>query len=241
MPQQQVKKEKGAKPFRTGQKPQGRTTPARQLGDLRFRTLLGNQAWQTMPPAVQRRFSKRLSDGQKAIYSGRITKERMSALGWLIAQASRLIGAPLPLGGQTCRPATVSVTEDTRHEGQFWTRIYGRKRGFPQVIHSSKRFRGPTGLEEHIGFGFAMALTVRADGRGLQFTSDHYFLSILDWRVRLPRWMTPGKVTVSHFETGSGSFVFALELRHPVMGELLYQEGVFRDVVTEDIRGSCYE
>ncbi len=38
------------------------------------------------------------------------------------------------------------MTEDGASGGQFWTRMYGRLRGLRQVIHSSERFAGPTGL-----------------------------------------------------------------------------------------------
>ena len=40
---------------------------AESLGDLRFRKLLGGQAWAALDPAIQRRFSRRLANGGKAI------------------------------------------------------------------------------------------------------------------------------------------------------------------------------
>ena len=120
--------------------------------------------------------------------------------------------------------------EDRKGMGQFWTRTYARRSGFPQVIHSSKRFAGKTGLEEHIGLGVGMALQVSAIEDGIAFRSDHYFLSMLNWRIRLPHWLSPGQTVVKHRHIDEGHFLFSLELRHKWLGELVYQDGVFRDV-----------
>lgn len=206
--------------------------PARDLGDFRFRALLGAEAWASLPAAVRSRFSKRLADRQTALYSGEVVETRMNAMGWLLAQAARLVGAPLPLSRATGVPATVTVTEDGPSAGQYWTRIYGRHRNFPQVIHSSKRFQGPTGLEEYVGRGLGMALTVHVADQGLHFRSDHYFLQLpgLRLRLRLPRWLSPGTVTVSHIDRGAGRFAFVLELSHPLLGELIHQTALFGDV-----------
>ncbi len=90
----------------------------------------------------------------------------------------------------------VTVTEHGPSGGQVWTRLYARPHGFPQAIHSAKRFAGPTGLEEYLGHGFGIALRVRAIAGGIRFTSDHYFLSIAGLRIRLPRWASPGRLTI---------------------------------------------
>lgn len=200
------------------------------LGDLRFRTLLGPAQWSLLCPAIRRRFSKRLAAGRTAIYAGVITEMQISRLGWLLAQACRIIGAPLPLEGSPGLPATVAVTEDAASGGQFWTRVYGRDQGFPQVIHSSKRFRGPTGLEEYLGRGVGMALTLSAERGALHFRSRHYFLQLGPLRLQLPHWMEPGATTVSHIDHGGGRFTFLLELRHPLFGLLVSQSALFRDV-----------
>jgi len=136
-------------------------------------------------------------------------------------------------------PATVSVTEDPASGGQFWTRIYGRRRGFPQVIHSSKRFRGPTGLEEYLGSGLGMALTLHGAGDTLQFRSDHYFVQLFGRRVRLPARLSPGATTVSHIDHGDGRFTFILELCHPRLGVLVRQAGLFRDVADGEQGRHC--
>lgn len=209
------------------------------LGDLRFRTLLGAEAWAALPAEVRSRFSRRLRDGDAITYAGEIVESQRRAQGWWLAQAARLIGAPLPLGDEVDTAAVVALTEDARTGGQVWTRVYGRRRGFPQVIHSSKRFAGPTGLEEYLGCGFGIALTVRAESAGLHFLSDHYFLALGRWRLRLPRWLSPAALTVSHLHRDDGRFAFVLSLRHPLGGEILRQTGLFherRNAATEALR-----
>lgn len=174
------------------------------LHDMRFRSLLGAAAWSGLPLAVRRRFSTRAQAGGAITYAGEIVDCRRTLFGRLVAELCRVIGAPLPLSDDIGVPAIVTVTEDGTTDGQFWTRMYGRTRGFPQVIHSSKRFTGPTGLEEYLGRGFGIALTVSADSDALRFHSDHYFLALGSIRFRLPRWLAPGELTISHVDCGYG-------------------------------------
>lgn len=203
----------------------------RELGDLRFRALVGHKQWYQLPKAVRQRFSKRLEDGATAVYTGKVTCVRTSRTGHWLAQLTRLIGGPLPRHLDTDATATVTVSEDSPTDGQFWTRVYGRRSGFPQVIHSAKRFCGPTGLEEYVGRGIGMALKVDCRTDGIRFISDHYFLQCGKLRLRLPAWLTPGTVTVSHIDQGNGKFAFILEVVHPRLGELIYQEVLFTDML----------
>lgn len=204
------------------------------LCDLRFRALLGSAAWSRLPATVRARFSKRLQPGLAVTYAGRIVHSRRTRLGGLVAALARLIGAPLPLHDDVGVPAVVTVTEDAATGGQFWTRLYGRACGFPQVIHSSKRFAGPTGLEEYLGAGFGIALTVSSDEQALHFHSDHYFLRLGRLRLRLPRWLSPGALTISHVDFGADWFAFVLVLEHPLVGEILSQTGLFRERPNSD-------
>ena len=213
------------KPARQDPAPRGKAP----LIDLRFRRLLGREAWDGLPKAVQRRFSKRLSGQSVALYRGRVVRAEFSSAGWLLAQLLRLIGAPLPLSRDTDVPAVVSVGEEGAGGGQLWSRLYGRRHSFPQVIHSAKRFAGPTGLEEYIGRGIGMALRVEPMADGLRFVSDHYFLLLSRMRVRLPRWMSPGRTVVEHHDLGHGCFRFSLMLDHPLLGRLVEQHALFRD------------
>lgn len=199
------------------------------LADLRFAGLLGAQGWTRLPAAVRARFSKRYAPGHSVSYAGAIADCRMSRAGWLLAHLCRLIGAPLPLdrGGGTA--SVVTVTEHADSGGQVWTRVYARRHGFPQVIHSAKMFTGPTGLEEYLGLGFGIALKVEAGEDRISFLADHYFLRLAGLRLRLPRWLAPGALRIDHIDHGEGRFAFILDLRHPLLGELIHQHGEFGD------------
>jgi hypothetical protein len=209
--------------------PFSRRRAASELGDLRFRRLVGEADWARLPEAVRARFARRLAGGATVVYVGEVVECRMSRCGWGLAQLCRLVGAPLPLRRDAHVPAAVTVTEDEAAGGQLWTRIYGRRGGFPQAIHSAKRFCGPTGLEEYIGRGVGIALRVVVENDSLHFLSDHYFLKAGPLRLRVPRWLAPGRMRVSHIDCGSGWFAFVLLLEHPLLGRLLRQTAMFQE------------
>jgi hypothetical protein len=228
-----------------------------ELGDLRFRALMSEHDWLALPLPIRRRFSKRLSGGATAVYVGAVTETQMSRAGWWLAQAARLIGGPLPVSRDTHVPSVVTVTEDVAARGQHWTRLYARRRGFPHIVHSSKRFAGPTGLEEYVGFGVGMALTIHVEAHvpekacpgldpgwrpvfrkghapaqeecALVFRAAHYFLQIGSFRLRLPDWATPGALAVTHVELGDGRFLFNLDITHPRLGRLIHQTAAFQE------------
>lgn len=202
----------------------------RCVTDDRFRDLLGPSGWSVLPEAIRNRFSKRLKGGDSVAYQGVVTAMQMNGVGWCLAQCARLVGAPFPFDRRSLhQPAVVVVTEDRHSDGQFWIRQYGRARGFPQVVHSSKRFAGPTGLEEYIGYGIGMALKIEATPNALFFKSDHFFLRVLGRPLRLPRCLGPGQVVVGHHDLGDGQFRFSLKVTHPLFGVILRQDAIFCD------------
>ena len=209
-----------------------RERPAEALGDLRFRALLSAGDWASLPAAVRRRFSHRLEGGATAVYAGRVTRMERNRAGAVLAHALRVVGSPLPLSGDTGTASVISVTEDAAAGGQVWTRLYANRAGFPQIVHSSKRFSGPTGLEEHLGHGLSMALTVGVEEGALVFRSAGYALGLGRLRLRLPRALEPGRLIVRHEDRGEGAFAFSLTLDHSLLGRLLHQAGLYRDAAT---------
>ena len=202
------------------------------IDDHRFRALLSDEDWGRLPLAVWRRFSMRLADGNTIVYFGEVDSADISLAGWCIAQAIRVIGGPLPTGAATGVPMIVAVTEDAATGGQIWTRMTGRRRGFPQVIHSCKRFAGPTGLEEYVGYGIGVALRICVTNEALVFRSVGYFLQIGRWKWPLPLWLTPGDLTVTHADLGGDAFRFTLEIVHPHLGALLRHSAVFKEATS---------
>lgn len=204
--------------------------PDLPMVDHRFSNLLGQENWLKLPAAVRRRFGKRVRGGASVAYQGIVTHMQMNWAGWVLAQATRLIGAPLPYD-LSCvgKAAVVIVTEDIAGDGQFWIRQYGRKSGFPQMVHSSKRFSGATGIEEYIGYGVGMALNVVEEDGALLFKSDHYFLSVLGKRIRIPNPIAPGALVIGHHDLGNGRFRFSMRLKHALLGEVLSQDAEFQD------------
>lgn len=203
-------------------------TPA--VVDVRFRALVGEEGWDRLPEAVQRRFSRRLSPGVVQVYVGEVLETRRTWAGRVLSFLARAIGAPLPLDDDMRGGATVAVMENAALGGQSWTRTYARAGHFPQVIHSAKCFAGPTGLEEHVGGGVGMALSVAEEGGALVFRSVRYFVAVGRLKVPIPRLLAPGEMEIVHKDEGGGSFLFTLALRHPLLGVIVQQTARFRDV-----------
>ena len=205
------------------------SSAATELGDLRFRGLVSGEAWTSLPASIRRRFTKRAAAGHTTVYVGEVFETWMSRAGWWVAQAGRLIGAPLPLARASHLPSVVAVSEDAASGAQVWTRVYARRAGFPQVIHSRKRFAGPTGLEEQVGCGVGVALSLHVRDDALVFRSEGYFIELFGHRFALPSWLTPGVLSVIHAELGDGRFSFTLQLKHPRLGLIMRQMAAFRE------------
>lgn len=199
--------------------------------DARFRRLLTSAAWARLPRPVRRRFTHALAPAETLIYAGEVAWTRLTALGRVYGQLARLVGAPLPLAPSGRVAAAVVVTEDERAGGQVWTRIYARPGRFAQVIQSTKRFAGPTGLEECVGAGVGMRLALAVENRALIFRSRGYFLRIAGRTFGIPAWLTPGIVEVVHREERDGRFSFTLTVTHPRFGRIVEQVAFFSDSV----------
>lgn len=219
-------------------------TPKRNpiIGDVRFRQLFTDENWNKLPPPVRQRFGRRVQIGDAIVYRGHVEHNIVNHWGRWMNNLLRLVGAPMPLDTQNQGAAAiVTVTEapgkDGEHAGQIWSRQYGRqdtRRPFPQVIQSAKKFKGPTGIEEHIGAGIGMTLRACVEGKELVFNAEDIFWDIgfrnrRKLRLKLPRWLGPSLLRAGHEELGGGDFVFTLRLEHRWFGCMVDQRVRFHD------------
>jgi len=202
-----------------------------ELPHASFQKLVGKEEWQLLPAVVQARFERELAPGETIAYVGEVAETHMTMFGWLWAQVARLAGAPLPLRTLARTSAAVVVAQDASGTAQCWTRIYHEDGALPQVIRSTKRFAGPTGLEECVGAGIGMALALSVEQRALVFRSTEYFWRCGRLRFRIPDCLTPGRIAVIHREERAGRFSFTLCVTHPWFGEAIRQVAFFRDTL----------
>jgi uncharacterized protein DUF4166 len=200
-------------------------------GDLKpdpsFKRLLGELAWRRLAPAVRERFRWKPSAAAEIRYVGEMTVVRSSAVGWVLAQLCRLIGTPLAPHRGTNVPVTVMLTLDRDGAGVVWRRVYRFPNRPAVACVSIKKSSAADGLIECVGGGIGMWLRLSERAGALHFRSTGYFCAVGRWRLALPDWLTPGALHVAHSDEGEGRFRFRISVRHPVLGETFFQDGVF--------------
>ena len=190
---------------------------------------LGRDAWLRLPPAVRRRFGEGKRTDRPQRYRGTMAQVECSRLGWLLAQAARLIGTPLaPFAGSNV-PVRVVVTAQPGGAGECWERIYAFAGRREIKVTSYKRIDADGGFVECVGGGFGMALQLYERNGALHFESTSYFWDVAGWRLPLPALLSPGTAHVVHADLGRGLFRFTITITHPLLGQMFHQDGVFHE------------
>jgi Domain of unknown function (DUF4166) len=194
-----------------------------------LRGVLGEPAWQRLPPAVRARFGEPVV----VAYIGTFELVRASLAGSLLAHVCRLIGTPVvPRTG--CNVAAV-VHVGPRQEGVAWDREYRWPNSSGWLVRSTKVIDAIEGLVERLPARLCMPLQVYELDGVLHFVSRGYYFDFSDlssrhrWqcKLRLPAWLSPGITHVQHIDQGNGWFRFTMSVVHPWFGELFYQTGRF--------------
>lgn len=199
-----------------------------RLPDLGFRRLLGEVQWRRLAAPIRERFGWKPAPGTEIRYVGAMAEVRSSAIGWLMAQACRLVGTPIaPYRGRDV-PVTVTLRLDRDHAGIVWERLYHFPRGRDVCCRSTKVERAGEGLVECVGAGVGMWLRISERKGALHFESTGYFWQRGGWRLSLPMLLTPGALHVLHSDEGDGRFRFCIQVIHPLFGETFFQDGIFQ-------------
>jgi len=193
--------------------------------DSTYREILGEVQWHKLKPEIRKRFSLRPGKGAIIRYRGTMHMVHLSFMGWLFAQICRLIGTPLaPRSGQDV-PMEILLEPD--EGGVAWVRIYKFPNQVEYTVRSTKKRGKNNDLIEHIGCGFSMALSLKVMHGDLFFISHAYKLKLLNFEIRIPDILTPGRTTVSHEQITGPRFRFRLSVDHPLFGRTIFQEGEF--------------
>ena len=195
-----------------------------------IREVLGEAAWRRLSPAIRRRFSEAALARGAIHYIGVMAQVRCSRLGWLLAQAGRLIGTPLAPGNGTDVPVAVSVYRNPRRGGVTWERIYHFPGRGPMTVSSTKCRDAAGRFLEVAAGGIGMWLSVYERAGRLCFRSGDYFVELAGRRIPLPRWFGPGETLVVHGDEPAGRFRFTMTIRHRLFGETFFQDGVFEAI-----------
>lgn len=193
-----------------------------------FRKLVGEKGWNRLVPAIHVRFTKTQSKDNAVCYSGSMLSVRSNFTGWCLAQLCRIVGTPLtPYSGKEI-PTIVRVYKNEDNTGTVWEREYQFPNRKPLIIRSTKMLDIDKSLMESVDGGIRMRLKVFEEEGRLVFLSTSYFIKILNIRLLIPSLFTPGLTRVEHIDEGNGYFRFILSMKHPYLGEMFYQEGLFR-------------
>ncbi len=192
-----------------------------------FPTLLGEAAWMRLAAPIRARF------GPKAAY-GYFTGDAWFHASWFgraVAWSTTLFGRPLPTLTGRCQ---ARVTIRPGDQGAIWDRTYARGAKKAQHVRSIKRQVGTT-LFECAG-PLWMRLRLEERNGALAFVSTGFLIALGPVRLRLPDWMTPGRLEVIHTDHGNGRFAFTLTCDHPLFGRVFDQVVELSDETPKEVQ-----
>lgn len=193
-----------------------------------IRDLVGEAGWWRLASAVRQRFGSIPAPEEHWRFHGSMHRVDMTLLGRVMAWASRAIGAPVAHRSGRNIPIDVYVYSDKG--GTAWERHYHFPNAEAITARTVKRIDGSGRMLECFGMGFGMELDVYEADAALHFRSTSFYLDIGEWRLRLPRVLSPGTLLVEHIDEGEGEFRFRMTVEHDLFGRVFFQDGVFRKV-----------
>ncbi len=194
-----------------------------------FKSLLGQAAWHRLPSAVRARFDGTQGRFAEKVYAGVMTEVRASRLGLWLARLCTVLGTPIVPRVGCNIPMFVRLFHVPKQAGIAWERIYRFPEQPTWTVRSTKMLARDGTLIESLGFGLCMPLKLAEVNGELHFISQGYYFQWGALRIPLPGGFPPGATTIIHRDLGNGRFCFILQISHPWLGQMFYQEGYFSD------------
>ena len=201
-----------------------RTARRKPSAPVTYRSLLGEQAWARLDPAIRSRFS---AHGNDRAFYGAMRRVELTTGGRMLALLSRLFGSSLFPRTGTDIITLIDVEGAPDDASGTWSRAYLMPHGRRFTVKSVKRFDPRAGLLECLGRGFVMKLDLHARPDALHFVSTGYQWRCGPLHINLPDVLSPGATHVTHRELGGGRFRFTLAIDHIWFGRLVFQERDF--------------
>ncbi len=193
-----------------------------------FKDLVGDAGWARLTKDIRARFATSATTSP-VLYNGEMEHVKCSPIGWVMAQAARLIGTPLaPYLGKNI-PIHVRVFKNELTDGTVWEREYFFPNKKPITVRSTKHFTENYFLVECVGGGVGMKLNVFEQDQKLHFKSTQYFWKGLGFTIPIPALLTPGIAHVIHTDEGDGLFRFTMTIHHKIFGTTFFQDGLFKE------------
>jgi Domain of unknown function (DUF4166) len=193
-----------------------------------LRDVLGEGAWQRLPPRVRARFDE---PTLAVDYVGEFDVVRASRLGCIIAWFCQAIGTPVV--PRTGKNVTAVIHVGPVARGASWLREYQWPPDDTYRVHSTKVIGADGMLTEELPARLRMPLDVYERQGVLHFVSKGYYfdlgfrLGATTARIHLPWWLSPGTTHVEHIDEADGWFRFTMTVTHPIFGEVFFQTGRF--------------
>ncbi len=190
-----------------------------------FKYKLGED-WQTLNPAIQKRFDKNLAVGEEINYEGVMTQMQASIMGLVFANLMRPIGCLQPF---TTKDTPVIIKLYSDEQGYLYKhRQYLRGNKKPFTFISRMKLNEHDEVLELVDYGFGMVLHVSVnEDKNLHFFSDHYFLKLGNYRIKIPLILTPGITNLTHYNINDENFHIRIDIKHPLFGQMFLHEGRF--------------
>ena len=205
-----------------------KVAPATTVNTDNYESLLGHEAWARLHPEIRSRFCATHAH-KTVLYRGVMQQVSMSLMGYLLAHLCRTIGTPLALYSGRDVPVDVHVYANDKLGGMTWDRHYYFKNKKVNRVKSTKCITATSGLIEVVGSGFGMYLKISECNGALCFDSTRFFFTFGNKKIPIPHLLTPGHTQVTQTALEHGEFQFKLEVRHPLLGLVFFQQGNFSE------------